>query len=157
MDWNCDGWVALGVHYTINSDSAINKITRIRTFYTLVYSVCKMSNSFVFLLSAFSGSGFISGMSGGPTGSQFHGFLGENRSGATDKPFFSTNVSGIANHGTSTEIFKEGWSNFTQSRRNIGGLITWLFHQIELSDQVLLRLIAKSKSYWFLNHNDKFY
>ncbi|KAL7831950.1 hypothetical protein AOLI_G00294980 [Acnodon oligacanthus] len=45
---------------------------------------------------AFPGSGFLSGMSGGQTGSQFQGFLGESRPGAPEKTLFSTDVSGFS-------------------------------------------------------------
>uniref|UniRef100_A0A3B1IFP3 Microtubule-associated protein n=1 Tax=Astyanax mexicanus TaxID=7994 RepID=A0A3B1IFP3_ASTMX len=43
----------------------------------------------------FPGSGFMSGMSAGQTGSQFHGFLGESRPGAPEKQPFSTDVPGF--------------------------------------------------------------
>ncbi|XP_072547971.1 uncharacterized protein map4l isoform X2 [Salminus brasiliensis] len=45
---------------------------------------------------AFPGSGFMSGMSGGQTGSQFQGFLGESRPGAPEKQLFGTDVSGFS-------------------------------------------------------------
>ncbi|KAL6471239.1 hypothetical protein MHYP_G00198890 [Metynnis hypsauchen] len=45
---------------------------------------------------AFPGSGFLSGMPGGQTGSQFQGFLGESRPGAPEKTLFGTDVSGFS-------------------------------------------------------------
>ncbi|XP_036418825.1 microtubule-associated protein tau-like [Colossoma macropomum] len=45
---------------------------------------------------AFPGSGFLSGMPGGQTGSQFQGFLGASRPGAPEKTLFSTDVSGFS-------------------------------------------------------------
>ncbi|XP_066521307.1 microtubule-associated protein tau-like isoform X2 [Hoplias malabaricus] len=44
---------------------------------------------------AFPGSG-LSGMSGGQTGNQFHGFLGQSCPGAPEKPFFSSDISGFS-------------------------------------------------------------
>uniref|UniRef100_A0A3B4BS55 Microtubule-associated protein n=1 Tax=Pygocentrus nattereri TaxID=42514 RepID=A0A3B4BS55_PYGNA len=60
----------------------------------------KSEGDAISLLSAFPGSGFLSGMPGGQTGSQFQGFLGESRPGAPEKTLFSTDVSGEADCGT---------------------------------------------------------